>query len=194
MSKKMLRLAMLGACILYASGAHAATYISDRTVGTGVISFSLTTDDTIGLLGASNITNYAITITSGVNTISFAPANASIFVFGSALSATATDLNFDFDGAPNSFLVFNRGAGIGDHYCFETSGCSGSFSNAESFRLGQSGSFTAETRSGIQAIASVASATAVPEPATWALMLLGFGSIGLGMRRSRRRTVLMQSA
>lgn len=28
---------------------------------------------------------------------------------------------------------------------------------------------------------------AVPEPATWALMLLGFGGIGMAMRRSRRR-------
>jgi hypothetical protein len=35
---------------------------------------------------------------------------------------------------------------------------------------------------------------AVPEPATWALMLLGFGGIGMAMRRSRRSTALMQIA
>jgi len=35
---------------------------------------------------------------------------------------------------------------------------------------------------------------AVPEPATWALMLLGFGSIGVGMRRSRRQDALLQIA
>jgi hypothetical protein len=35
--------------------------------------------------------------------------------------------------------------------------------------------------------------TAVPEPATWALMLLGFGGIGFAMRR-RRRPVLAQVA
>lgn len=35
---------------------------------------------------------------------------------------------------------------------------------------------------------------AVPEPATWAMMLLGFGTIGVGMRRRRRQDALMQIA
>lgn len=35
---------------------------------------------------------------------------------------------------------------------------------------------------------------AVPEPAAWAMMLLGFGGIGLAMRGRRRRTVLTQVA
>ena len=37
--------------------------------------------------------------------------------------------------------------------------------------------------------------TGVPEPATWALMLLGFGGIGMAMRRSNKRNpALMQIA
>ncbi|URD60423.1 PEPxxWA-CTERM sorting domain-containing protein [Sphingomonas sp. KRR8] len=35
---------------------------------------------------------------------------------------------------------------------------------------------------------------AVPEPGTWALMLLGFGGMGMAMRRSRRQAMLQQMA
>jgi hypothetical protein len=38
-----------------------------------------------------------------------------------------------------------------------------------------------------------AAATAVPEPATWGMMLVGFGAIGFAMRR-KRRPALMQLA
>jgi hypothetical protein len=36
--------------------------------------------------------------------------------------------------------------------------------------------------------------TGVPEPTTWAMMLIGFGAIGVGMRRRRRQTAFMQMA
>ena len=34
---------------------------------------------------------------------------------------------------------------------------------------------------------TISTASAVPEPATWAMMLVGFGGLGAAMRRSRRR-------
>jgi hypothetical protein len=41
----------------------------------------------------------------------------------------------------------------------------------------------------------VTAGSGVPEPATWAMMLLGFGGIGMAMRRSRKRKpALMQIA
>lgn len=190
-----LKLTALGACFFYAASAQATVYIAERSVAGGTISFSLTTDDTLGVLGSNNITNYAITITSGLDVSVYNPGNASMFVFGTALTATATDLNFDFNGAANSFLVFNRGPGLGDHYCFETSGCSGVFNSAESFRFGQSGQFQGEQREGIQAIASIAAVQpGVPEPTTWAMMLLGFAGVGYSMRRRRKLVALAQFA
>jgi len=53
---------------------------------------------------------------------------------------------------------------------------------------------------GIQGITGVTSAVGrpttppVPEPATWAMMLLGFGGIGMAMRRGRRTAKLPQLA
>lgn len=41
---------------------------------------------------------------------------------------------------------------------------------------------------------SAAPTAAVPEPATWAMMLLGFGAIGFGMRRRRSDTVRVRFA
>lgn len=35
---------------------------------------------------------------------------------------------------------------------------------------------------------------AVPEPGTWAMMLLGFGAVGFAMRRSRRKTAPLAQA
>ena len=40
---------------------------------------------------------------------------------------------------------------------------------------------------------SVQQAAAVPEPATWAMMLIGFGGIGASLRR-RKRLVFAQAA
>jgi hypothetical protein len=54
------------------------------------------------------------------------------------------------------------------------------------------GQFSFSTQGG-QSTTFSASTLAVPEPGTWALMLLGFGGIGLAMRR-RRRPALAQIA
>jgi choice-of-anchor C domain-containing protein len=44
------------------------------------------------------------------------------------------------------------------------------------------------------ALDNVSLDAAVPEPATWAMMLLGFGAIGFGMRRRRKSLALTQAA
>lgn len=42
---------------------------------------------------------------------------------------------------------------------------------------------------GVAAFNGSVSATALPEPATWSMMLVGFGLIGFGLRRRRRETI-----
>ena len=40
----------------------------------------------------------------------------------------------------------------------------------------------------------LAAVSAVPEPATWAMMLMGFGAMGVSLRRRRRTQTLLQAA
>jgi hypothetical protein len=43
-------------------------------------------------------------------------------------------------------------------------------------------------------VGPAAMTTAVPEPGTWAMMLVGFGAMGVAMRRRRRDAMLTQMA
>jgi len=55
--------------------------------------------------------------------------------------------------------------------------------------LEQDGAFGATANSG-----AILETGGVPEPATWAMMLVGFGAVGVAMRRSRRKQLVSQLA
>lgn len=55
-------------------------------------------------------------------------------------------------------------------------------------------SFSGQSPNGGAESGNLTFRVAVPEPSTWAMMLLGFGAIGLSMRGRRRRPVLAQIA
>ena len=101
----------------------------------------------------------------------------------------AANLFFNFsDANSNSFQMrFN---------CTDPGACPGATANLN--LLFWNGGSTPVVGTGNQA--GFAGATygsinaAVPEPATWSLVLIGFGAVGAGMRRRRKHTVSVQYA
>jgi hypothetical protein len=174
-----------------AGTAHAATYVSTRTIGTATANLSITTDDTIGTLTADNIVDWAITLTTVSGSASLQGPNSgdtSKLIFkGSALSATATKLQFDFSAAGEAYFAFQSTLGDRSLYCVQTVNCFDQTRGEEIISLGPLfQDFQRDTRTGVVTIASVGGA--VPEPANWALMIGGFGIVG-GAMRTRRRAV-----
>ena len=79
---------------------------------------------------------------------------------------------------PTGSNVFDIIAGSGESYTSASfSTTNGGFADLKQLRLVLAGS-----------------TPAVPEPSTWAMMLIGLGGAGLAMRRSRRRTELLSRA
>ena len=192
--KKLLNIAAMSAVLslLTAGFAEAATYIANRTIGNGSANISITTDGTIGTLGTANILDWTIVLTQGADSFTLkgpaSGANSVVLVQGSALSATNTGLAFDFSGAQNSLFII-QAPSLGSaqtFWCVEVSGCAGGASTEDLLAGPNFGDRTYQSYSGVQVIASLSSA--VPEPATWAMMIIGFGAVGSMVRTSRRRS------
>ena len=105
---------------------------------------------------------------------------------GVDITADATHVSFNFSGNDSGFLVFQDGMGSGNTYwCVNST--NGGCLQSESVVPQNFGDMSAQfaDREGNQVIATAAA----PEPATWALMLLGFAGLGYaGFRQSRTRT------
>ena len=153
----------------------------------------ITTDGTIGGIFAANIVAWSFTETgTAPHTLSSADAGSGYQCFGTSgcFTATATTLSFNFGTmiANDPFANFES---LGSVVQFTATIQSAPGSQILSQSPGSPGSFPrtvqhyyGPTSDQIGAAAPVA----VPEPASWALMIGGFGLAG-GMLRRRRMAV-----
>jgi hypothetical protein len=169
----------------YVSQAGATTY--DITNLTGV-SGTITTDGHTGTLTATDITDWNIVIGSSPTSFDLkgpleAGKNSTVTeLFVGSLKASSSVLSFNFSAlgslvigdpsavSPTTASLSLTGTPLGGAYAYDITCC---------------GFVTA---SGSPESGSVIIGSAVPEPSTWAMMIVGFAGIGIAAYRRKRNS------
>ena len=161
-------------------------YSVDRSIGVGSVSGTIETDGTFGILGTSNIIDWNLTLDNGVDTFTLAgSSNSERIIVGSSLSATVSDILFDFGGNTGGFAFQHPGLGSGINFWAldDQSGSLTGNAGVETVRL-----LSSLTTSPSSAVAAVASIAHTPEPASITLTGgIGAGMLGFGWLRRRRK-------
>ena len=176
--------------------ADATRYLGTRSVGSGTVDLSIDTDGKTGTLAATDIVAWTITLHDQsavfpLRTLTNDGAGGSLRSFvvvgGSALTATSTGLNFTYGLGD---LEFDARSTIRPFYQIVSGMCAtGAFGDAgacEQFDIG-SDYYSSHAQYALHAPTGtivIGTAAAVPEPATWWLMVAGFGLVG-GLVRGR---------
>ncbi|MFD1786267.1 PEPxxWA-CTERM sorting domain-containing protein [Sphingomonas floccifaciens] len=185
--KKLIALALAATSMLASTAANAATLV-DFVINTGINGSNVPgapTDATI--TGTFDYEALGAGTTTGVSNFNVLLASNGLNYgnFPGGVTANVTNLT----NSTGTLNFFNAGSTI---FSFDISnfGAMGTsattVSNATNFTYGDG------TRIGITAGSEgrISVAAAVPEPATWAMMLIGFGAIGATMRRRKQTAVV----
>jgi hypothetical protein len=176
-------------------GDASANIVYDLSLGPTAVG-TITTDGNFGVLHTADIVDFNITIKSanftdiitgplsGNNNIQFGTTSTS-----SAFTASSTGLFFDFSATSGTpYLIFQNGLG---YLCLNGApgNCSGD-PHSVAVHISTDINPLIQESGNVQ-IANVAVAGSVPEPSTWAMMILGFAGIGFMAYRRKSKPALM---
>ena len=169
------------------SAAADIVYHVNNKVGVGSVTGTITTDGTTGILFTFDIVAFNLTLNDGTGTATLTRGvnGGTVFVSGGSLTATATDLMFNFNTS-GTFVNFFTSPGCQPIWTLRTSG--GSACNMVS---GTVSSVQATSTTGPATISeigagtvTIGTTTVIPEPSSVGLMVAGLASL-IGLRKRR---------
>jgi hypothetical protein len=154
--------------------------------GSNSVVGQITTDGSLGTVIAADIVDFSLTITNTSGSAVLSPGTLANFqVGGSDLTATSSGLFYNFASTDLSGYVLLLGA---QALCLNNSG-PGCYGNFVSSIVLFNGDVTSIPEIGNVQIGTAVGA--VPEPSTWAMMILGFAGVGLIAYRRKSKPALM---
>jgi PEP-CTERM motif len=188
---------MAAACaalaVLFSTSASAnIVYSVDLISGTTSVVGQITTDGHTGTpLGQGDIAGIDLVISNFAGSKTLTALNG-VTVSGSDLTATSTGLFYNFSSSDNTSFFFISNFGGGGLLCFNNSAflCNAGSHSAVDVSIASTSSFILESGNLEIGVVGVA---AVPEPSTWAMMIVGFAGIGF-MAYRRKSTLALRVA
>ena len=178
------------------AGADAqSVFVGQQTVGSASASYTITTDGATGILQRADLLSFTATLTNGTTTVTV--DTTAPYFNGDALSSDGANLYFNFGASAGSYFGIPGASSPQsyDYICWQASDSLCFYPSIEAVGMNLSGTFAGavnpayvSAQSGNQIIGSLMPA-ALPDPSTWAMMLLGFGGVGAALRRRRRNSM-----
>ena len=183
MRKIVVALAFASA-LTFGSAAQSAITITSCTFATSCAVSNGTTSSVLVFsdIGVATSFTEAVTFTNdvaGLYSITFGTSSPSIDILTAVLTGAGGPYTLTGPQGPDAIVD-------------EQFNLAQTFLPVGSFTFTTTGTRTAGLEGGIAGTLTVHNA--VPDPATWGLMLLGFGGMGFSLRRNRRRTAIAQIA
>jgi hypothetical protein len=154
---------------------------------------SITTDGTIGVLAAADITSWNLNLVDNLSAsddVTLTNANSTLVDIGGGLSATATGLSFNFSSPSTAeFLIQGNHFGLDSgfqYFCFSTGDACLAGETITPFYISTDGAVLTGTAApvGTQPLnPNPQTPGVVPEPSTYGLVLTGLLSLGGGLKR-----------